>query len=295
MAAPLPVIAEVAEQEAVRQTVQLTLIQGGLATAEAAGPAVAGEATVGGAAGAGGILGLSATGVGTIVVVVVGLGALGYYLYSRHKTSESQSKPDVPAKSEVITPCPRAGVASPPPTATQTPAESPISTTQEEESEPKKCPPHDWYEYKPGKPPKEGMEEKQDMIDDLSKSPSRAQQMRGIQFEKDATDLNGKKRPIESTGRIYRCRRCGAEQEVDINFKDGQVAEAKSRGFNGVKNASKQAQRYTDLQAFLNKQNGTNFKPLAKLDDNLPDSDQSAAKYGQRGFQIEQLDTGGKR
>lgn len=233
-------LAEAAGEQAAAQTISLTVIEGGASEMAAGGAAAAG---IGGAA-------VATAGVG---LILVGLGALAYYLYSR-----SHSKPK----------------------------------TVEECEKDKKCPPHDWYVDDPGKSLEDGMEEKQKLIENLSKSPSRAKEMRGHQFEKDAIELNGKRRPIESTGRIYKCRRCGAEQSVDINFKDGQLAEAKSRNYNGIKKASKQAQRYTDLQSQLNRQNKTSFRPLAKLDDDLPDSEQSATKYSERGFETERLSTG---
>jgi hypothetical protein len=136
---------------------------------------------------------------------------------------------------------------------------------------------------------------KQKDIDILSRKPSRANQMRGLQFEKDAIELNHQKRPIESVGREYRCQRCRVKQEVDILFKDGQIAEAKSASLKTVKNKGEQAERLKDLQVWLNCQNGATFKPLAKLDNSHVEVDEVAQKLEGRGFEIERLNTASKR
>jgi hypothetical protein len=256
---------EATGEAAAQQTTKLVLIEGGKDAAAAEG---GGEAA-----------GLLAT-LGEIAAVAsiaaIALVALLWPTDIAPDPPMPQAGPDPPAPDP-----------APPPVPQQNPE------PKQDCPETKKCPPHDWYVADPGKSAEDGMAEQQNKIDDLKKSPSRAGQMRGAQFEKDAIDLNGRKRPIESTGRIYRCRRCGAEQEVDIVFKDGQIAEAKSRNFKGVKSGGDQAGRYTDLQTSLNKQNGTNFKPLGKLDKSRPDVDQSAEKFDSRGFEVEQLDATG--
>jgi hypothetical protein len=113
MYAPL---AEIAGEEAVRETVTLTLIEGGAeatVAVEATAAVVATEVAVGTALVVGGIA----------VVAVVGIAALGYWLYSR-------SQPDVPAAPAPVTPCPVAGP-QPVPVITQVqqPATLPTSTS----------------------------------------------------------------------------------------------------------------------------------------------------------------------
>jgi len=108
----LPPIVEAAGEQAVQQTVRLTLIQGGAAAASEAtavgvaeaGGAVAateGVAALGAGGAALGTLGVVAawTGVG---LVVVGLGLLGYYLYRR-----SHPNPAPPTCTPSVTPCPQ--------------------------------------------------------------------------------------------------------------------------------------------------------------------------------------------
>lgn len=131
MGEPALVLEEVVGEEAVRQTVRLTLIEGGAATAEAttavaaaeAGTAVAaGEIAAGGAvaaAEAGGALaagevaaGGAAAGVGGaavatagIALVVIGLAALGYYLYKRSNSRSEESQQQVPSVPQLSVSC----------------------------------------------------------------------------------------------------------------------------------------------------------------------------------------------
>ncbi len=107
MAAPvLSPLAEAAGEEAVRQTVTLTVIEGGAGAAEAGGAVlVAGEATTAVAAGEVAAGGAAAAGIGGaaiatagIALVVIGLVALGYYLYTRSKAAgPSPAAPDATA------------------------------------------------------------------------------------------------------------------------------------------------------------------------------------------------------
>jgi hypothetical protein len=104
-------------QQAVQQTVKLTLIQGGLSAGDGAGAAALGSGaaaaevgtglaaaevgTAAAAAGAGAGIGLGTvlafTGIGLAVIAV---GALGYYLYTRSK------KANVPPPPKAVTDCP---------------------------------------------------------------------------------------------------------------------------------------------------------------------------------------------
>ena len=112
-----------------------------------------------------------------------------------------------------------------------------------------------------------------------------AKQMRGLEFEKKAIQNNKEKLPIEACGKEYVCKKCGKNQEIDI-AGGGRVAEAKSRNFKGVKNKSAQSQRIKSIQKQFA---DPSKKPLAKIDNSLPDSGQSAAKYKERGFDVEPL------
>ena len=85
-------LAEVAGEEAVSQTVTLTVIEGGASAAEAGGAVVAAEVV--------GLTALEAVAIGTGVgLVVVGLGLLGYWLYT-------SSQDDAPKASAPVQPCP---------------------------------------------------------------------------------------------------------------------------------------------------------------------------------------------
>jgi len=120
MAAAPILPAEAVAEAAATQGARLVLLQGGLsATGEAgAGAAVLGtEAVGGGAAAVGGGAALEAGAVGGgaalgagaiaatagIALVVIGLGALGYYLY---KKSHDKKTPSPPSKPRAVNPCP---------------------------------------------------------------------------------------------------------------------------------------------------------------------------------------------
>ena len=141
MGDPALILEDAAGEEAVRQTVRLTLIEGGasaaeaasavaaaeaggavaageiatggaVAAAEAGGAVAAGEAAAGGAAAAG--IGGAAIATAGIALVVVGLAALGYYLYKRSTTVPTESEPQVPATPDLISSCPTSAVSSGP-------------------------------------------------------------------------------------------------------------------------------------------------------------------------------------
>jgi len=103
---------------------------------------------------------------------------------------------------------------------------------------------------------------------------------RGYAFENDAIDANKDKMDIQKVGAMYRCQKCGQEQEVDIVGKD-QIGEAKSRNATQVKKKGKQARRLRDIQQ---KCFSSDKNPRAKLDGSLSDVEDSKQKYQERGF-----------
>jgi hypothetical protein len=114
-AAEAYVLEEAAAQEAVRQTVRLTLIEGGAAAAETGAAAAEvgtgiAAAEAGAAAGGAGIAGLSvgaATGIG---LVIIGIAALGYYLYTRHKKAVAVPRATVPCPGNPVEPAPKPAI-----------------------------------------------------------------------------------------------------------------------------------------------------------------------------------------
>ena len=109
----LAIVDEAAGEEAVSQTIRLTLIDGGataaeaggaVAAAEAAGAVASGEVAAGGAAAAG--IGGAAVATAGIALVIIGLAALGYYLYKRSKAGDPQPQPKVPVPPQFVQPCP---------------------------------------------------------------------------------------------------------------------------------------------------------------------------------------------
>jgi hypothetical protein len=256
-------------EAAAQQTARLIVIEGGKGTAAAA-EGTAGEELIAGLADA--VLTTGAA-VAAALLVLLWPSSIGPEPeFPRNTTTQGDSGQHPVA---------------PPVQETQTMvAECPAASKQPKASG---CPPHQWVVVDPGKSLKEGIEEKDQLVKHLSRSPSRSEMMRGQQFERDAMEANGRQRQIKCTGRVYRCLKCGAEQEVDIIFEDGQIAEAKSRSFDGIKKKGKQAARYVDIQSWLNETQNTTYKPLAKIDESLPDADQSAAKYVSRGHQVEPL------
>lgn len=251
--AALHIVDEAAGEEAASQTVQLSVIEGGATTAGVGGVttgveagAIAGTAEAGGAAAAAGIGGAAAT--AGLALVVVGLAALGYYIHEHPHAENPQSQPKAPKKPELETTCPLAKTTSIP--------------------DADKCPPHAWVVD-----PKESGTNPDDKIKELREAATRARSIghhkeaRGYDFEADAIEKN-KSRGIETTDRLYRCSKCGAVQQVDILFKNGQFGECKSKKANQMKNPRVKAQstRYVDLQRQMNELKKTSHQPLAKLD-----------------------------
>jgi hypothetical protein len=144
---------------------------------------------------------------------------------------------------------------------------------------------HDWDKTDPGKSPADAAKSNQDRVDANADKPTMDDAMRGLKFENKAVADNTPKMNIQSVGAIYKCKKCGQEQEVDI-VGDKRVAESKSRTAKGVKGKSKQARRIRDIQhkKFDPKQN-----PLSKLDGSMADNAESAKKYLERGFDVEVL------
>lgn len=120
-------------------------------------------------------------------------------------------------------------------------------------------------------------------ISNLEGKPSRAAQIRGYEFEKKAIIHNKEKLPIEKCGKVYRCKKCKKEQEVDI-VGGNRVAETKSRTSKGVKNKSDQCKRLKSIQSQLF---DPSKKPLAKIDGDLNDFSKSKEIYERRGFEVE--------
>jgi hypothetical protein len=121
----------------------------------------------------------------------------------------------------------------------------------------------------------------------LESKPSKAHQAQGPLFENAAIDDNMEKLEIQATSAIYKCTVCGAEQEVDIVGKN-QIAEAKSRNANQVKKKGKQSKNYKEIQKQLIDKDKN---PVAKLNGNKSDVDESKEKYIERGFDVEVVPT----
>lgn len=144
---------------------------------------------------------------------------------------------------------------------------------------------HVWkiLDSKPGKTPDDAAKANNDLVARNQNKSSMDGTMRGYVFENKAVDANMAFLNIQAVGREYICELCSQMQDVDI-VGDKRVAEAKSRNFAGVKKKSKQARRLRDIQQKLFDRNQ---KPLAKLDGSLPDHEESAGKYLERGFDVE--------
>lgn len=144
---------------------------------------------------------------------------------------------------------------------------------------------HEWEQTNPGKTPADAAKANDDQIADNAGKPSMDDKMRGLAFENKAVADNQPKMDIQSVGAVYKCKKCGQEQEVDVVGKK-QVAEAKSRTYKGVKGKSKQARRVRDIQ---HKMFDPTQNPLAKLDGSMADHADSTKKYLERGFNVEVL------
>lgn len=142
---------------------------------------------------------------------------------------------------------------------------------------------HDWKEDEAGADPDDQVKELDALASGLEGKPSRARQREGYIFEKKAVQDNKDKLPIDKCSKIYKCKKCGKTQEVDISG-GGRVAEAKSRNSKQVKNKRAQAKRLKGIQTQLH---DPDKKPLAKIDGSLPDADESKAIYERRGFEVE--------
>jgi hypothetical protein len=147
----------------------------------------------------------------------------------------------------------------------QSPTDTVNSCSDKKQAEAPQCPPHDWVidEGRPGVSADDGIAHAQDNAKALETKPSKADQRRGYVFEARAIEANKQRKPISFTGRTYICRRCGKEQEIDIGFEDGQIAECSSKKAKQVDTGKKeQAKKEKEIQAMLNKDQ----KPLAKID-----------------------------
>jgi hypothetical protein len=149
------------------------------------------------------------------------------------------------------------------------------------------CPPHEWQEES-RKSIEETKTDNHRKATKLRSKPSKADQARGPEFENQAIEANMDVLEIRATSVIYRCTKCGAEQEVDILGKD-RIAEAKSRTKKGWKNAAPQHKNYRDIQGQVF---GEGTRPLGKADNSkLTDDDQKWLndKLNDRGLDCEIL------
>ncbi|VAW64470.1 hypothetical protein MNBD_GAMMA11-557 [hydrothermal vent metagenome] len=142
---------------------------------------------------------------------------------------------------------------------------------------------HDWEEVDSGQSPDDQVSKLEADIDHLEGKPSRVSQKRGYEFEKKAVIDNKNKLPIDKCSKEYRCKKCKINQEVDIVGGD-RVAEAKSRKSKGVKKKSGQCKRLKGIQTQLF---DPGKKPLAKIDGELGDVQNSKEIYERRGFEVE--------
>lgn len=107
---------------------------------------------------------------------------------------------------------------------------------------------------------------------------------RGYAFENKAIDANMVEMNIQATSAVFKCSKCGAEQEVDI-VGDRQLGEAKSKSAKQVKKkGSQQARNYRSIQAQVF---GEGTQPRAKLDGERGDHAETRAEFERRGFQVE--------
>lgn len=160
--------------------------------------------------------------------------------------------------------------------------QSPIPPGVEAPGESEPCD-HEWEVKDSGKTPEEAKKDNESIVAANANKPSMKDDMRGYSFENKAVEANMEFLDIQAVGRVYRCKKCGQEQEVDIVGTE-RVAESKSRTFKGVKGKSKQARRVRDIQRKMFK---PSLNPLSKLDGSLSDAAQSQGKYLERGFDVE--------
>jgi hypothetical protein len=142
---------------------------------------------------------------------------------------------------------------------------------------------HEWEEVNSGVSPDDQVSKLEGDVSKLEGKPSQASQKRGYEFEKKAVIDNKEKLPIDKCSKEYKCKKCKKTQEVDIVGND-RVAEAKSRNSKGVKNKSSQCKRLKSIQS---QHFDPSKKPLAKIDGDLDDVQESKEIYERRGFEVE--------
>lgn len=142
---------------------------------------------------------------------------------------------------------------------------------------------HEWEEVHSGVSPDDQVSKLEGDVSKLEGKPSQASQKRGYEFEKKAVIDNKEKLPIDKCSKEYKCKKCKKTQEVDIVGND-RVAEAKSRNSKGVKNKSSQCKRLKSIQS---QHFDPSKKPLAKIDGDLDDVQESKEIYERRGFEVE--------
>lgn len=142
---------------------------------------------------------------------------------------------------------------------------------------------HVWREIEPGSDADSHVDNLDTQINSLENKPSRQGLRRGYVFEKKAVIDNKEKLPIDKCSKQYKCDICAKTQEVDITGGE-RVAEAKSRNAKGVKKKSGQSKRLKGIQA---QHFDPDKKPLAKIDGELDDVEESRQIYERRGFDVE--------
>lgn len=172
------------------------------------------------------------------------------------------------------------------------------------------CPPHNWKvsenEKEKGTDPDKAIADKkkesqgyaeaeQKRMEQAAKSgnvakPKYAHPARSLAFEAKAIEENQKKKKIKATEITYKCSLCPENFSVDIEFEDGQVAEAQSKGAETYRKEDEkgiQAAKLCDLQRQKNAEKGTNHQPMAKFDkDQIGDETAAAEVAAKRGFQV---------
>ena len=142
---------------------------------------------------------------------------------------------------------------------------------------------HVWEEIDDGISADDQVSQLDKKISHLEGKPSRIEQKRGDEFEKKAVIDNKNKLPIDKCSKKYKCIKCPKTQEVDI-VGNGRVAEAKSRKSKNVQKKSAQCKRLKGIQS---QHFNPDKKPLAKIDGDLDDAEESRTIYERRGFDVE--------
>jgi hypothetical protein len=149
--------------------------------------------------------------------------------------------------------------------------------------EPEPCKGHVW-ERGAGDTPAQTIAKNEAQYDRWKTKKGKEGAIRGYLFENKSIQRNMDVLGIQATSVLYRCtnKGCKQTQEVDIVGRD-RIAESKSRNLKQVSSKGAQRQRLKEISQQCFNDN----KPLAKLDGDLDDSDQSRDYYAARGFDTE--------